>query len=127
YKERGAKKPMRIEELTGWKRGTWNSSSARMSFGIVHYLASAKKAALPGVLADFRALCDEGNRQGGGEEGAWTRDPNWAPDPEAQLSILRARCGDNVLADASNWLAIQGTSAGRKATETAGRSTPAKD
>jgi hypothetical protein len=126
YKDRGPKKPMQIEELTRWNRGTWNSSSARMAFGLVHYLASAKKSALAGVLADFRALYDEGNRKAG-EDGAWTRDPNWSPDPEAQLAILRARCGENVLADASAWLASQGTSAGRKASEAAGRPASAKN
>ena len=126
YKERGPKKPMQIEELTRWNRGTWQSSSARMAFGLVHYLASAKKAAFPGVLADFRALYDEGNRKSG-EDGTWTRDPNWAPAPDQQLSILKSRCGDKVLEDASTWLATQGTSAGRKAAEAGGRSTPAKD
>jgi hypothetical protein len=126
YKERGAKKPMQIEELTGWNRGTWNGSSARMAFGMCHYLATAKKAAFAGVLADMRTLCDEGNRKPG-EDGAWTRDPNWAPTAEAQLAILRARCGDAVLADASAWLAQQGTSAGRKATETAKSSAPVRD
>ena len=126
YKERGAKKPMQIEELTRWNRGTWNGSSARMSFGMCHYLATAKKAAFAGVLADMHTLCDEGNRKGG-EEGAWTRDPNWSPPAEDQLAILRTRCGDNVLADASAWLAQQGTSAGRKATETAKASAPVRD
>jgi len=126
YKERGAKKPMQIEELTRWNRGTWNSSSARMSFGMCHYLATAKKAAFAAVLADLRTLCDEGNRKAG-EEGAWTRDPNWSPPAEEELAILRARCGDNVLADASLWLAQQGTSAGRKATETAKASAPPRD
>ncbi len=126
YKERGAKKPMQIEELTRWNRGTWNSSSARMAFGMCHYLANAKKAAFAGVLADMRALCDEGNRKTG-EDGAWTRDPNWAPTAEDQLTILRARCGDGVLADASAWLAQQGTSAGRKVAETAKASVPVRD
>jgi hypothetical protein len=127
YRDRGAKKPMQIEELTRWNRGTWNSTSARMAFGMCHYLATAKKAAFAGVLADLRALCDEGNRKPG-EEGTWTRDPSWAPPAEDQLAILRARCGDNVLADASAWLAQQGTSAGRKAAETAkASSSPVRD
>jgi hypothetical protein len=127
YKDRGAKKPMQIEELTRWNRGTWNGSSARMAFGMCHYLATAKKAAFAGVLADMRTLCDEGNRNAGEDE-TRTRDPNWAPTAEDQLAILRARCGDNVLADASAWLAQQGTSAGRKSTEPAKASAiPVKD
>jgi hypothetical protein len=124
YKDR-AKRPMQIEELTRWNRGTWNGSSARQAFGLVHFLAATKKSALPAVLADLRAQWEENNRKPG-EDGTWTRDPNWAPAPEVQLAILRARCGENVLAEAGTWLAAQGSSAGRKATSEAGAKTSAK-
>jgi hypothetical protein len=53
--------------------------------------------------------------------------PELAPAPEAQLSILKSRCGEKVMEDASAWLATQGTSAGRKAAEAGSKSTPAKD
>ena len=125
HEERGTKKPLEIEELTRWTRGTWNGSSARQAFGLVHFLAATKKASLPGVLADFHALWDEGNRKAG-EDGTWTRDRDWAPPASAQLAILKGRCGEGVLADTSAWLAKQGTSKGRKAATEVGGKTQAK-
>ena len=122
HEERGTKKPLEIEELARWTRGTWNGSSARQAFGLVHFLAATKKASLPGVLADFRALWDEGNRKAG-EDGTWSRDPDWAPPAQAQLAILKGRCGEGVLADASAWMTKQGSSKGRKETAEAGGKT----
>ena len=105
FQERG-KKSLEIDEVAHWQRGTWDGSSARHAFGLVHGLAATKRAALPGVLADLRAHRDENNRKPN-DDGTWTRNPDWEPPPAAQLTILRARCGGDVLADVSAWLAKQ--------------------
>ena len=102
-----AKKPLQIEELTRWTRGTWDGTSARHAFGFVHCLAATKKPALSGILADLRAHRDENNRKMA-DDGTWTRNTDWESPPAAQLAILRSRAGENVLADVSAWLAKQG-------------------
>ena len=102
-----AKKPLQIEELTRWARGTWDGTSARHAFGLVHALAATKKPALSGVLADLRAHREENNKKLA-DDGTWTRNADWESPPAAQLAILRARAGENVLADVSAWLAKQG-------------------
>jgi hypothetical protein len=108
--------PLQIEELTRWSRGTWDGSSARRAFGLIHFLAASKRQTLPALLADFRAHRDENNRKVA-DDGTWTRIPDWEPVPAAQLAILRARCGENVLADAGTWLAKQGSSKARNLTQ----------
>jgi hypothetical protein len=108
FQER-AKKPLAIEELTAWTRGTWDGASARHAFGFMHWLAATKRQALPQVLADLRANRDENNRKTS-DDGTWTRNPDWESPPGAQLAILKARCGENALAEAGTWLARQGGS-----------------
>jgi hypothetical protein len=105
FQER-AKKTLEIDEVANWKRGSWDGSSARHAFGLVHCLAATKRASLPGVLADLRAQRDENNRKPN-DDGTWTRNPDWESPPAAQLTILRARCGADVLADVGAWLAKQ--------------------
>jgi hypothetical protein len=102
-----AKKPLEIEELTRWTRGTWDGASARHAFGLIHCLAATKRPSLAGVLADLRAHREENNKKSS-DDGTWTRNPDWESPPGPQLAILRARCGENVLADVSGWLARQG-------------------
>jgi hypothetical protein len=106
FQER-AKKPLGIEELTAWTRGTWNGSSARHAFGLFHYLATAKKDALPAMIGELQAYRDENNRKPN-EDGTWTRDPDWEATPGAQLAILRAHFGEKVFEEASAWLSGQG-------------------
>jgi len=116
-----AKNPLQIEELTGWSRGTWDGARARHAFGLIRYLATAKKSALPAVLADLRAHRDEANRKSAGsaESDTWVRNANWESPPAVQLAILRARCGENVLSEASAWLAKQKGSKSRSALQEA--------
>jgi hypothetical protein len=111
FRDRG-KDPLRIEELAGWKPRTWDGEAARHAFGLVHYLADAKREPLPVVLDDLRRYRDANNRKPAGD-GTWIRDPGWEPPPEAQSAILRARCGASVLEDASGWLAKQTPSRAR--------------
>jgi hypothetical protein len=105
FQERG-KKTLEIDEVAKWTRGTWDGASARHAFGLVHCLAATKRASLAGVLADLRAHRDENNRKPN-DDGTWARNPDWESPPAAQLTILRARCGGDVLADVSAWLAKQ--------------------
>jgi hypothetical protein len=104
--------PLRIEELTSWKPRTWDGAGARHAFGFFHYLAAAKKPQLSSLLEDLRRYRDANNRKPA-PDGTWTRDPNWEPPPEAQAAIVRGRCGEPVLEEASAWLAKQTTARSR--------------
>lgn len=106
FQDRG-ESPLQIEELTRWKSRTWDGECARHAFGFFHFLAASSKAQLSTLLEDLRRYRDANNRRPSGD-GTWTRDPSWEPPSQAQATILRARCGERVLEEASAWLAQQG-------------------
>ena len=120
-----ASKPLEMEELSRWKPRTWDGACARHAFGFFHYLAEEKADAVPTLLEDFRRFRDANDRKPAGD-GTWTRSPDWEPTPEAQLAILKARCGETVLADASRWMASMPTTRTRTAEREESSSAPGR-
>lgn len=82
-------------EFMAWKRGVYESGPARVSWGVVSFLAAHRAEAFPLYLEDLRLLRDAGNRVEQGD-GTWVRDPDFVLPAEDQARLLRERAGEGV-------------------------------
>ena len=98
----GQSGPVKLAELTAWKRGTYVDAAARLSFGLWRYLARAHAPALPALLEELRAFRDRDDRVTH-EDGSWSRSPDYEI-PQAELErMLFAACGKDLLSKAAAW------------------------
>lgn len=102
FKDR-VSKPLAIQELARWKRGTWDAEAAPVAWGFVRHLAEAQKSkerALSTLLEDFRRIRDEKDRQPTGAN-TWKRTEGWSMAPEDQEKALVAAFGKDVFKKAT--------------------------
>jgi hypothetical protein len=104
FKDRAAR-PLTIDELASWPRGTWDPEAAPVAWGFVHVLAQMQKKkglerALPRLLAEYRRIRDVQDRRPTGEY-TWERISGWSMDPEDQALALETIFGPDVFRDAT--------------------------
>jgi len=97
-----AGKPLGIDEVARWRRGVWDGDAARKAWGLTRYLAQAHAKSMHLVLEDLRRHRDEHGRVTQ-DDGTWRRSPDYEVPAEEQLAILKRRCGEKVLEEASAW------------------------
>ena len=78
-----------LAELSGWRRNTWDETSAALAWGAVTMLAKHYEEELPGVLAAFAAERVAHGRDVA-EDGSWT----WIADYEIPLERQAALLGE---------------------------------
>jgi hypothetical protein len=102
FKDR-ATRPVQIEELARWARGTWDPEAARVAWGVVHHLVEAQKAkpgALSALLEGLRLVRDELDRRPTGAS-TWERVPDWSMPAATQEHLLVQHFGKDVLRKAT--------------------------
>ena len=94
--------PLRIDELSSWRRGAYDEPSAKLSFGLVDFLVRFYPEKLSGFAEALRLFRDQDNRvELGG--GSWARKPDYVLPDEALERLLKEHFGDHVLTDASEF------------------------
>jgi hypothetical protein len=102
FKDRAAK-PLQVEELSRWQRGTWDGEAAPLAWGFVRVLCELQKSkerALSKLLEEFRAIRDQKDRQPTGAT-TWKSIEGWSMAPEDQEAALVAHFGKDVLKKAT--------------------------
>jgi len=97
----GPDRPMRspaIEDLTGWKRGSYENDRALLAWGAASFLAKRRAEALPQILEDLRAIREKESRITQ-PDGTWRLDPDYEVPPKTQQEILEARAGGDFFAE----------------------------
>lgn len=95
--EERARKPLRVEEFAGWKRGTYVDVAAKLSWGVVDYLVREHDDELPDLLEALRAYRAEHDREVIGETTWKHRRDYEIPVPE-QERILDEHLGKGTWA-----------------------------
>lgn len=85
-----------MAEIAALRRGAWDDRAAKHAWGAITYVERFYPQRLPVLLEDFRAAWDLGSRRDLGA-GRWERNVEFELAPQAQLELLRARLGPDVL------------------------------
>ena len=85
-----------IDDLAGWKRGTYDNDRALLAWGAASFLAKRHAETLPLLLEDLHALRDKESKTTK-PDGSWTIDPDYEVPAAKQLELLKARAGDDFL------------------------------
>jgi hypothetical protein len=90
--------PIRIEELTGWARNTWDEARATLAYAAAAMLAKHYPAELARVLDAFtRVRVADGRATAA--DGSWTWIADYEIPAERQLEVLNAELGADFLAE----------------------------
>lgn len=85
-----------IDDLAGWKRGTYENDRALLAWGSASFLAKRHAEGLPLILEDLHALRDKESKITK-PDGSWTMNPDYEVPAAKQLEILKSRAGDDFL------------------------------
>lgn len=102
FKDRAAK-PLEIEELSEWQRGTFDPEAAPVSWGFVRHLAEAQKTkdrALSTLLEELRSLRDVKDREPTSAT-TWKRKNGFTLDPKDQEAAIMNAFGKDVFKKAT--------------------------
>jgi|GEM_PF-1165861 len=102
FKDRAAK-PLEIEELSEWKRGTFDPEAAPVAWGFVRHLAEAQKTkerALSALLEELRSLRDLKDREPTSPT-TWKRKNGFTLDPKDQETAILTAFGKDVFKKAT--------------------------
>ncbi len=91
-----AGRTLTIDDLAGWKRGSYENDRALIAWGAASFLAKQRAKALPLILEDLRAIRAKESKLTK-PDGSWQIKPDYEVPPERQLEILKARAGDDFL------------------------------
>jgi hypothetical protein len=101
FKDRKSE-PLRTEEFSHWRRGSYDDAHAKLSFGLVDFLVRFYPDRLTGFAEELRLFRDRDNRVELGN-GSWARKPDYEL-PDAELTrLLEVHFGPLVLTDASEF------------------------
>jgi len=96
------KKPLRPSEFADWERGTYEHSTARISWGLLEFVLHEHPGKLPLVAEEFRVHVDRENRVDHGD-GTWSRNVDFVIPPERQVELLEKHLGKGFLKDATRF------------------------
>lgn len=96
-------KPLESEQLSGWRRGTWDGEAARLSWGVVDFLLREHAADVPRFVEELRLWRAEHDRVER-PDGTWERDPRFVVPGEVQAELLERFFGADVLKKATSFL-----------------------
>lgn len=91
-----AASPLAMSDIGALQRGGWDDRAAKHAWGAITYVDRFHPDQLPALLEDLRAAWDRGSRKDLGA-GRWERDIGFELSPTAQLAVLHARLGPDVL------------------------------
>ena len=94
--------PLRAEEFCGWRRGNYEPTAARLSFGFMDYLARKRDPDLPELFEAFRLLREENGIRKTGEY-SWERNRDYQIPVAEQEALLREHLGDDVFEEAAEF------------------------
>jgi hypothetical protein len=98
---------LKIEEFATWQHGTYVDAPAKVSWGVVRFLANVHGESFPRILEAFRKYRDEENRVPTGE-GTWERARDFEIPLAVQERVLREHAGESFFEDAQRYFQ-QGT------------------
>ncbi|HUR26667.1 MAG TPA: hypothetical protein VM509_00655 [Planctomycetota bacterium] len=99
-----APRRLTIDDLTGWKRGTYENDRALIAWGAASFLAKKHPEALPLILDDLRVLREKESKLTK-PDGSWQIDPDYEVPADKQLAILKARAGEDFFAELQRFCA----------------------
>ncbi len=85
-----------IDDLAGWKRGSYENDRALIAWGAASFLAKRHEETLPLILEDLRTIRAKESKITK-PDGSWQIKPDYEVPPEKQLEILKARAGDDFI------------------------------
>lgn len=94
--------PPRAAEFADWKRGKYDGVTAKMSYGLVGYIARFHPDSFSPLLEKMRlfALDDSKEDQGNGD---WSRNESYSISAEDQERFLKESFGDDCLVEAGEF------------------------
>jgi hypothetical protein len=95
-------KHLRAHEFANWKRGGYSAFPARVSWGLVEFMALRFADELPRVAQAFADYRDEHNRIDG-EDGTWERDRGFAIPVDTQEELLERYTQDDLMSNATRF------------------------
>jgi hypothetical protein len=95
-------KPLKIEELSTWARGTWDASASKIAWGFVRFAASQNAGKFSALLEELRQFRDIDDRRTK-PDSTWERIPHYEIGAESQLAILKKHLGPDVMKNAGNF------------------------
>lgn len=91
---------VQMDDFVKWRRGRFLPDPARVSFGLVNFLAKWHKDELPDFAERMRVFWEEDNRIDTGG-GSWSRKPGYEISSKNQMRLLREAFGMGVLDEAA--------------------------
>lgn len=101
FKDRPSK-PLNLDEVATWKRGSFDAPSAHIAWATVHFIAANQPTKFAALLTDLRALQDqEGRRKTGAN--TWERITDYEIPAAKQQQLFVKHLGKDFFKEASNW------------------------
>jgi len=95
--------PLRLEEITVWRRGTFHQARAYTAFGVAAYFAEHRPGELRGILASLAEFHEVHGRQSF-DDGSWQRLSNYVVPAEDQMEIFQEHAGLDFLEHVTKFL-----------------------
>ena len=96
-------KPLDLERLTNWTRGSYRSQEAWTAWGAAHFLIKEQGAALPAFLRELHRYRDEHDRADNGD-GTWQRVVGYEIAVDVLQEMMERHFGADVLLEAGTYL-----------------------
>lgn len=94
--------PLEIYELTEWKRGTYEGTAARLSYGFSEFLSKYRTKQLSLFFEGLRMFAMEDSKEYT-DDVNWTRKPNYSVSAENQAALIIEHFGDFAMLDAADY------------------------
>ncbi len=101
FKDR-ATRPLALDEVATWKRGSFDGSAAHIAWATVHFIAVNQPTKFAALLTELRALQDQEGRKKTGAN-TWERITDYEIPAAKQQQLFVKHLGKDFFKEATNW------------------------